>query len=96
VNRTIKLRLLARHTVPVSTAVILKYIGDDFKMNVNRKMAKKTYVDVDRDDGYVEAEKHDLISMIWEITKDTWSFVKEQDVKRRLQRDVAAIVRRAS
>jgi hypothetical protein len=65
-------------------------------MNMNRKVAKKISVDADRDDGYVEAEKHDLISMIWEITKDTWSFVKEQDVKRRLQRDVAAIVRRAS
>ena len=65
-------------------------------MNMNRKVAKKICVDADRDDGYVEAEKHDLIYMIWEITKDTWSFVKEQDVKRRLQRDVAAIVRRAS
>ena len=53
-------------------------------------------MDADIDDGFVEAERHDLISMIWEITKDTWSFVKEQDVKRRLQRDVATIVRRAS
>jgi hypothetical protein len=59
-------------------------------------VVKKTYMDENIDDGYVKAEKHDLISMIWEITKDTWSFVKEQDVKRRLQRDVATIVRRAS
>ena len=65
-------------------------------MKMNRKVAKKIYVDADIDDGYVEAEKHDLISMIWEITKDTWSFVKEQDVKLRLQRDVAIIVRRTS
>lgn len=65
-------------------------------MKMNRKVAKKIYVDEDIYDGYVEAERHDLISMIWEITKDTWSFVKEQDVKRRLQRDVATIVRRAS
>ena len=61
-----------------------------------QKSGKKLYVDEDIDDGYVEAERHDLISMIWEITKDTWSFVKEQDVKRRLQRDVAIIVRRTS
>ena len=65
-------------------------------MNMNRKVAKKITMDTDLDDGYVEAERHILISMIWEITKDTWSFVKEQDVKRRLQRDVAAIVRRTS
>jgi hypothetical protein len=65
-------------------------------MIMNRKVAKKTYVDAEIDDGFVEAERHDLISMIWEITKDTWSFVKEHDVKRRLQRDVAAIVRRTS
>lgn len=65
-------------------------------MDMNRKVVKKVYVDEEIDDGYVDAERHDLISMIWEITKDTWSFVKEQDVKRRLQRDVATIVRRAS
>lgn len=65
-------------------------------MKMNRKVAKTIYVDEDIDDGYVEAERHDLISMIWEITKDTWSFVKEQDIKRRLQRDVAIIVRRTS
>lgn len=65
-------------------------------MDMNRRVVKKVYVDEEIDDGYVDAERHDLISMIWEITKDTWSFVKEQDVKRRLQRDVATIVRRAS
>ena len=53
-------------------------------------------MDEDIDDGYVLAEKHDLISMVWEITKDTWSFVKGQNVKQRLQRDVATIVRRES
>jgi hypothetical protein len=46
------------------------------------------------DDGHVQAEKNELISMIWEITKDNWAFVRGQDVKRRLQRDVATIVRR--
>ena len=33
-------------------------------MNMNRKVAKKIYVDSDIDDGFVEAERHDLISMI--------------------------------
>ncbi len=46
------------------------------------------------DDGYVHADKNELISMIWEITKDNWAFVREQNVERRLQRDVATIIRR--
>jgi len=53
-------------------------------------------MDEDIDDGHVRAERHELISMIWEISMDNWAFVREQDVKRRLQRDVATIVRRTS
>lgn len=65
-------------------------------MNMNRKIVKKINMNEDTDDGYVQAEKNELISMIWEITKDNWSFVRGQDVKRRLQRDVATVVRRTS
>lgn len=65
-------------------------------MNMNRKIVKKINMVEDKDDGYVQAEKNELISMIWEITKDNWSFVRGQDVKRRLQRDVATVVRRTS
>jgi len=65
-------------------------------MNMNRKMVKKINMSEDADDGYVQAEKNELISMIWEITKDNWAFVRGQDAKRRLQRDVATIIRRTS
>jgi len=65
-------------------------------MNMNKKMIKKINMDEEGDDGHVQAEKNELISMIWEITKDNWSFVRGQDAKRRLQRDVATIVRRTS
>ena len=65
-------------------------------MNMNRKLVKKIHMGEEVDDGHVQAEKDELISMIWEITKDNWSFVRGQDVKRRLQRDVATIVRRTS
>ncbi len=65
-------------------------------MNLNRKAVKLISMDKDIDDGYVQAERHELFSMIWEITKDTWSFVKGQDVKQRLQRDVTNFIRRAS
>ena len=65
-------------------------------MTMNRKLVKKITMSEEVDDGHVQAEKNELISMIWEITKDNWSFVRGQDVKRRLQRDVATIVRRTS
>jgi len=65
-------------------------------MNMNRKLVKTINMSEDADDGYVQAEKNELISMIWEITKDNWAFVRGQDAKRRLQRDVATIVRRTS
>ena len=65
-------------------------------MNMNRKLIKKINMGENTDDGYVQSEKNELISMIWEITKDNWAFVGGQDVKRRLQRDVATVVRRTS
>jgi len=65
-------------------------------MNMNRKLVKKINMGEELDDGHVRAEKNELISMIWEITKDNWAFVRGQDVKRRLQRDIATIVRRTS
>jgi hypothetical protein len=65
-------------------------------MNMNRKLVKKKNMKEEADDGLVQAEKKELISMIWEITKDNWAFIRGQDAKRRLQRDVTAIVRRTS
>lgn len=65
-------------------------------MNMNRKLVKKITMSEEVDDGHVQAETNELLSMIWEITKDNWAFVRGQDVKRRLQRDVATIVRRTS
>ncbi|MBA4369376.1 MAG: hypothetical protein C0403_17260 [Desulfobacterium sp.] len=65
-------------------------------MNMNRKFVKKMNMSEEADNGLVQAEKKELISMIWEITKDNWAFVRGQGAKRRLQRDVTAIVRRTS
>jgi hypothetical protein len=63
-------------------------------MNVNRKIVKRLTVIEDIDDGYVQADMSELISVMWEITSDVWSFIKEQDVKRRLQRNVAVVIGR--
>jgi hypothetical protein len=64
-------------------------------MRMNRKIIRKKSIK-DEDSGYVHAEKNELLSMILEITKDNWVFVRGQDVERRLQRDVTAIIRRTS
>ena len=61
---------------------------------MNKRIVKRINMDEDIDDGYVRAERSELISMIWEITKDNWAFARGQDAKRRLQRDVTTIVRR--
>jgi hypothetical protein len=58
-------------------------------MNVNRKVIKRLNISEDIDDGYVKASKSECVSMIWEITKDAWSFIRSQDAEQRLQRNVA-------
>ncbi|NLD36328.1 MAG: hypothetical protein GX654_05595 [Desulfatiglans sp.] len=64
-------------------------------MKMDRKIIKKIDLE-DNDSEYVHSEKNELFSMIWEITKDNWAFVRGQDAERRLQRDVATIIRRTS
>jgi hypothetical protein len=64
-------------------------------MQMNRRLIRRSTIAED-DDGYVEADMSALISMVWEITKDAWSFVKEQNAEHRLQRNVATIIRRRS
>ena len=65
-------------------------------MDVNRKIVRRLSSDEDIDDGYVQADMSELISMMWEITSDVWAFIREQDVKQRLQRNVAAVIGRTS
>ena len=48
------------------------------------------------DDSYVEASPAQRILMVWEITKDTWAFMGNKDVERRLQRHIAKFIRRKS
>ena len=64
-------------------------------MDMNRKIVKRLSAEEDIDDGYVQADMSELISMMWEITSDVWTFIKEQDVKQRLQRNVAVVIGRA-
>lgn len=63
-------------------------------MKMNRNIVRRLSLKEDTDDGYVEAETSELLSIMWEITRDAWSFVRGEDAERRLQRDVAVFIGR--
>jgi hypothetical protein len=65
-------------------------------MKMNRSVINRIHLKEDADDGYVNASRTELIAMVWDITIDSWSFVKGANVERRLQRDVAKLIRRKS
>ena len=65
-------------------------------MDVNRKVVKRVNLNEDIDDGYVQIGMAELISIMWEITQDAWSFVRGQNAEQRLQRDVAVVTGRTS
>jgi len=65
-------------------------------MDVNRKVVKRLGLNEDLDDGYVQMDKAELLSIMWEITQDAWSFVRGQNAEQRLQRDVATVIGRTS
>ena len=62
-------------------------------MQMDRSSIRRFNMEEDQDDGYVEADKAELISMVWDITKDAWGFVKGSNVERRLQRNVGKLVK---
>jgi hypothetical protein len=65
-------------------------------MDVNRKVVKRLSLNENLDDGYVQMDKAELLSIMWEITQDAWSFVRGQNAEQRLQRDVATVIGRTS
>ncbi|MCP4763915.1 MAG: hypothetical protein GY870_19240 [archaeon] len=65
-------------------------------MQMDRSVIKRVHISEDKDVGYLNASKADLLSMMWEITQDAWAFVRGADVKQRLQRDVGILIRRRS
>ncbi len=62
-------------------------------MQMDRSSIRRFNIEEDQDDGYVEADRANLISMVWDITKDAWVFVGGTNAERRLQRDVAKLIR---
>ena len=62
-------------------------------MQLDRSTINLIHGNEELDDGYIEAESADLFAMVWEITKDVYGFVRGSHVERRLQRDVANLIR---
>ena len=61
---------------------------------VDRSITRMMHLKDDDDDGYVESDPATCVSLVWEITRDTWSFMRQDDAQRRLQRDVTTFIRR--
>jgi len=62
-------------------------------MHMDRSIINRVHGIEKPDDGYIEADSADLFAMVWDITKDVYVFVRGSDVERRLQRDVARLIR---
>ena len=62
-------------------------------MHMDRSIINRVHGIEEPDDGYIEADSADLFAMVWDITKDVYVFVRGSDVERRLQRDVARLIR---
>jgi hypothetical protein len=45
------------------------------------------------DNGYMPGTPEQRILEVWELTRDAWIFFQPGDAERRLQRDVAVLVR---
>lgn len=45
------------------------------------------------DSGYMPGTPEQRILEVWELTRDAWTFFRQGDAERRLQRDVAVLVR---
>ena len=63
-------------------------------MQMDRSIINRFHGNEPFDDGYIEADRAELLAMVWDITKDAWVFVRGSDVERRLQRNVGNLVRR--
>ncbi len=60
--------------------------------SLNRKISSLTK-GFPVDNGYVEASAQERVAMMWELTEELWSFKDTGHAERRLQRNVANLIR---
>lgn len=46
------------------------------------------------EDAFVNASPSDRVSFIWELTSEIWSLKEDNNVKRRLQRNVTNLIKK--
>lgn len=61
-------------------------------MEVNRKLAKLTKLEVE-DDDFVALSPEKLVDFVWELTCEIWSLRPGIDVEQRLQRHITNLYR---
>ncbi len=61
----------------------------EFKVNRKKCVLKKLH---EEDNGYVDADPAERVSMVWELTKQAWAFAGV-NAEQRLQRNVAKLIR---
>lgn len=47
----------------------------------------------EKDNGHVNAPPDECISLVWEITREVWSFKGDSSAERRLQRTITNLLR---
>ena|ERR1700733_958507 len=45
------------------------------------------------DGGYMAGTPEERLSQVWELTRESWFFLRGNDAEQRLQRDVAVLIR---
>jgi hypothetical protein len=62
------------------------------KLNRHRVVLYKSHAEAD-DGGYMPGTPEERLLEVWELTREVWAFFQEANAERRLQRDVAVLVR---
>ena len=73
-------------------AQIKTYISTVMKKRKDYKIIK-THLPQDADRPLVEFSEEERFLMVWQITMDVWSFLGDKNVKSRLQRHTAKLIR---
>ncbi|MEA3500312.1 MAG: hypothetical protein U9R41_04745 [Candidatus Marinimicrobia bacterium] len=64
------------------------------EIKLNRNIVRKNKKNVFNSSEFVSHSKSELLSFMWELTKDIYSLTGSYDVESRLQRDVISIIRK--
>jgi hypothetical protein len=64
------------------------------KPKTNRSIVRKTTLQDQDDDGFVDATPAERMGMVWQMTLDAWSFMDPESAQSEFQRHVVRVERR--